>query len=351
MPMLLSTVEFGARPALNALFPQHEHIAIPSVFGTPPCVLAALAFAVALALCLAWVETPICVGLVRGSAVGNDGGGRTAGRLARAGAVAAAAAVTVLIAVTTPSELRDASGRVAASSSSVERSTSSRASSSSSSHHRVPRSSSSTTRAGGGDGAGSSAHPRPVFALSPRAARALAPARSRARLRASACLAARIAAAAASSSAASSSRVDAGADLGDDAPDRLDMVASLTYGAHLTQRPRGDVRKFARGGSLRAARPGVGFSRERACRPSVDAVRPPHPPHPPPPPPPARRAGDGRRRPEADADPLKCTLTTTFTTCRRRTTTLQAKNFVLTAGGRYRRAGGCRACAARMTAH
>ena len=87
MPMLLSTVEFGARLALNALFPQHEHIAIPSVFGTPPCVLAALAFAVALALCLAWVETPICVGLVRGSAVGNDGGGRTAGRLARAGAV------------------------------------------------------------------------------------------------------------------------------------------------------------------------------------------------------------------------------------------------------------------------
>ena len=231
MPMLLSTVEFGARLALNALFPQHEHIAIPSVFGTPPCVLAALAFAVALALCLAWVETPICVGLVRGSAVGNDGGGRTAGRLARAGAVAAAA-VTVLIAVTTPPELRDASGR-------SERSTSSRASSSSSSHHRVPRSSSSTTRAGGGDGAGSSAHPRePVFAPSPRAARALAPARSRARLRASACLAARIAAAAASSSAASSSRVDAGADLGDDAPDRLDMVASLTCGAHLTQRPR-----------------------------------------------------------------------------------------------------------------
>ena len=227
MPMLLSTVEFGARLALNALFPQHEHIAIPSVFGTPPCVLAALAFAVALALCLAWVETPICVGLVRGSAVGNDGGGRTAGRLARAGAVAAAA-VTVLIAVTTPPELRDASGRVAASSSSAERSTSSRASSSSSSHHRVPRSSSSTTRAGGGDGAGSSARPRPVFALSPRAARALAPARSRARLRASACLAARIAAAAASSSAASSSRVDAGADLGDDPPDRLDMVASLT---------------------------------------------------------------------------------------------------------------------------
>ena len=88
MPMRLSTVEFGARLALNALFPQHEHIAIPSVFGTPPCVLAALAFAVALALCLAWVETPICVGLVRGSAVGNDGGGRTAGRLARAGAVA-----------------------------------------------------------------------------------------------------------------------------------------------------------------------------------------------------------------------------------------------------------------------
>ena len=29
MPMLLSTVEFGARLALNALFPQHEHIAIP----------------------------------------------------------------------------------------------------------------------------------------------------------------------------------------------------------------------------------------------------------------------------------------------------------------------------------
>ena len=231
MPMRLSTVEFGARLELNALFPQHEHIAMPSVFGTPPCVLAALAFAVALALCLAWVETPICVGLVRGSAVGNDGGGRTAGRLARAGAVAAA--VTVLIAVTTPPELRcDASGRVATSSSSAERSTSSRASSSSSSHHRVTRSSSSTTRAGGGDGARSPPPRRPVSASSPRAARALAPARSKARLRASACLAARIAAAAASSSAASSLPVDASADSGDDAPDRLDMVASLTCGAH-----------------------------------------------------------------------------------------------------------------------
>ena len=51
----------------------------------------------------------------------------------------------------------------------------------------------------------------------------------------------------ASSSAASSLPVDASADSGDDAPDRLDMVASLTCGAHQTQRPRGDARKFARG--------------------------------------------------------------------------------------------------------
>ena len=197
-------------------------MAIPSVLGTPACVLDALAFTAALALCLAWVDTPIWFGLVRGFAVGKDGGGRASrGRRVGISRLPLDAAVTVLTAM-------DVSNDAASSLDSAWFSASS-----SSSHHRS-RSFSSIRGAGGGDGAAVSAW---RLALSPRDALARALARSNARRRASACFAARIAAAFACVSAASSSWAsddDAGWDRGDDAPDgltsspSLDMVAPLT---------------------------------------------------------------------------------------------------------------------------
>lgn len=204
-------------------------MAIPSVLGTPACVLDALAFTAALALCLAWVDTPIWCGLVRGLPVGKDGGGRASlGRRVGISRLPLDAAVTVLTATDVSN---DAASSIASSSSSSSLDSASFSASSSSSHHRS-RSFSSMRGAGGGDGAAVSAW---RLALSPRDALARALARSNARRRASACLAARIAAAFACVSAASSSWVsddDAGWDRGDDAPDgltsSLDMVAPLT---------------------------------------------------------------------------------------------------------------------------
>ena len=74
-------------------------MAIPSVLGTPACVLDALAFTAALALCLACVDTPIWCGLVRGLPVGKDGGGRASrGRRVGISRLPLDAAVTVLTA-------------------------------------------------------------------------------------------------------------------------------------------------------------------------------------------------------------------------------------------------------------
>ena len=74
-------------------------MAIPSVLGTPAFVLDALAFTAALALCLAWVDTPIWCGLVRGLTVGKDGGGRARrGRRVGISRLPLDAAVTVLTA-------------------------------------------------------------------------------------------------------------------------------------------------------------------------------------------------------------------------------------------------------------
>ena len=199
MPMLLSTVEFGARLALNALFPQHEHIAIPSVFGTcrradvcRPCRRAST-----------WrLATTAGVG----PRVASRAPGRscivTVSSLRRRHRSCA----TPPVASRRRRRTFDLVPRVRPPPLPPSR----------------PRSSSSTTRAGGGDGAGSSrGSPSSPRAPEPRAPcpRALQGSSSRLRVPGRAYRG--------GGSAASSSRVDAGADLGDD-PDRLDMVASLT---------------------------------------------------------------------------------------------------------------------------
>ena len=203
-------------------------MAIPSVLGTPACVLDALAFTAALALCLAWVDTPIWCGLVRGLPVGKDGGGRARrGRRVGISRLPLDAAVTVLTATDVSNDAASSPVVVVVVLG-----------------FRLvlgifvllPPSLAIVlvdTRRGGRRRRGGL---RLEARLEPSRALARALARSNARRRASACLAARIAAAFACVSAASSSWVsdDAGWDRGDDAPDgvasspSLDMVAPLT---------------------------------------------------------------------------------------------------------------------------